>query len=462
MIIKKITNIWQNFLGKETSVEKNQQSVPNSIILEPPPKLRNDNAYIIDLYKDWQSFSGFPDSIKTNKNFIAKLFTRNYPGLSFKHLENLEINDDLVSLFDESILSDFNTCVEIIKKKPQCLKYISKNLSSDPRFIEQCIEPNSRIYSYLSEELKNDPLIIHTIAQNNGKSLEFFPPEYQDNEEIVKLCITNFSKSFAFASDRLKNKREIAFVALYSHPWNYKFLPDIFKEDPEFITSVILKINEKINSSNSSNSSSIRQSFKMGVPFIKSSYTSKHYISSLKYLLDNIPEHLENPAFVKKLIHDNISFELFPEKIHSNKKYIIDFLAKESLHYFNLPEHLRQDLDIFFKFIEESSKQKVNFNENSIACHRILNTDELCTIISRINFQPHPALTYNIIYNVDFNKAFNSMDNYKEKQFLDLYFKEPLFLRELYSLVEHNNLTNTLESINVSEKPLKKSIVKKF
>ena len=176
-------------------------------------------------------------------------------------LEELRWDEDnfspKVGKFTEEFYNDRDLIRLVLMTNGGCLKYLSKQFSSDPELV---LTAGLNGFEYASEDLKSNRSFLLLMVDKEGpyvlryahKSLlldedflkgfkpadlsvliEFGPDELKANRDFVKEVITNNGYEICHVSDEFKNDFEIALLAVSNNEHAYEFISDDLKANKE-------------------------------------------------------------------------------------------------------------------------------------------------------------------------------------------------------------------------------------
>lgn len=176
-------------------------------------------------------------------------------------LEELRWDEEKFSPQFEKFTEDFYSNRDLIRlvliTNGRCLKYLSKQFSSDPELV---LTAGLNGFEYASEDLKRNRSFLLRMVDKEGpyvlryahKSvlldedflkgfkqadlsvlIEFGPDELKANRDFVKEVITNNGYTICHVSDEFKNDFEIALLAVSNNEHAYEFISDDLKANKE-------------------------------------------------------------------------------------------------------------------------------------------------------------------------------------------------------------------------------------
>ena len=135
------------------------------------------------------SSDDFSESLKSNKEFIAKL---------------IEIDGRNIRFGDESILSDEKLIYEAIKRQPEaiCHCYNKELITKEMALLS--MDDGKVWFDQLPASLRKDKEVLQKALSIDPWLLKVIPEELQDDETIIMAAVKKNGAAIEFASERLK------------------------------------------------------------------------------------------------------------------------------------------------------------------------------------------------------------------------------------------------------------------
>jgi hypothetical protein len=180
----------QNFLENKFWFDKD----------EVPQDWFNSPSFILEAtkkYEDWLSLAS--PEIRKNKQLITQIIKEKPQAIKFA---------------DESLLEDYELAKLCVESLPITIRYFKGVILEDRQFMLEVIRKDGSCLEFVSKKLKHDYELVHSAVSEFGFALEYAPDEFKMNKKIVIAAITQQPYAIQFADDTLKNDSEIVIHAI--------------------------------------------------------------------------------------------------------------------------------------------------------------------------------------------------------------------------------------------------------
>ena len=213
-------------------------------------KLKNDKIFIskyLDKCSGFCSFDcdSFGEEVLFDKEILLKLFNIE-PGIFRSIVDKFENDHRLKELINDKCLM-----MLVVKKRGDCLKYLSDDLKSDKEIVLTALKNDGLSLQYASENLKNDKEIILTAINNNGLALDYANKEtWKDKEIMINAILKGWIEdmrekdlSYRYAAyfddEHLTSDYEFRYFAGFNSE-KIDFIKENFKDDIDILEAINL------------------------------------------------------------------------------------------------------------------------------------------------------------------------------------------------------------------------------
>lgn len=299
----------------------------------------NKNGLAIQFAPKWQNdrfvaFQAFSNDYRAAE-FISKKFLddEDFMRGSFYSADRLE----RIQYASDRLKDNKEFFLDIVKIDGMAIQYASDRLKDDKDVVLVAIDENGRAIQFASERLRNDKDIAFKVFSYQTYNAEYLSEEIKDDKdfilEAIKLCGGSIYK---YISERLQNDKDIALAAVCQNCDVFEYIPDIYKDDLEFIMKAMVN------------------SFFGGVlPYVSERWWNNSFLKTADNkdlnIMINILSNPENFAL--------ISTSYFEEQNKETLDFMLDMIA-EKLN--KLPDSIEnQDYKKnIFEIIEKTIKEK--------------------------------------------------------------------------------------------------------
>ena len=218
-------------------------------------ELRSNKDFIFNIFKKHGSyiFSLVSESLKSDKEFILKLLKLEYICFAYIDynlrndkefmMEAISINPETYEFASYELKNDKEFALQAIRKNPLSFPYASDKLKNDKDFTLQAINISFFVIEYIKTKFRDDKdIVLEFLKQDKyGDSLRFASNKLTNDKEFMLQVASLNVRALKNASDELKNNQEFILKAFEKDKRSIEFASDRLKNDKEFMA----KINEK-------------------------------------------------------------------------------------------------------------------------------------------------------------------------------------------------------------------------
>jgi hypothetical protein len=144
---------------------------------------------------------------------------------------------------NKNLLNDYDFGIEFVKKYPNGLKKLSKELQNNYNIVMTAVTNGGCLFSlaYASDELKNNYNIVMTAVKKDGEALQWASKELRNNFDIVIKAVINNGKALQWASDELKNNHNIVIASIKKNADAFKYASKEMHNNLSILTIAVKK-----------------------------------------------------------------------------------------------------------------------------------------------------------------------------------------------------------------------------
>lgn len=160
----------------------------------------------------------------------------------FLHFINYLLNNNL-SIIPNRLWRNKDFILIVIKTKiyyHDLLLYISDEMRNEPEIILCMIEQHINALNYANESVLSNRNFMLMVMKRKGTYLKFLKSEFQDDYEMVQCAIKSDPYALEFASPRLRSNRNLVLEAVKMRGLSLKFADPILQSDEEIILFALL------------------------------------------------------------------------------------------------------------------------------------------------------------------------------------------------------------------------------
>ena len=103
--------------------------------------------------------------------------------------------------------------------------YASKRLKDDYDFVLYSVKKDGNIICYVSKNIRNDPIIMKIAVVQNVLNIKFISKSLFDNKKFIKEIIEERPSVYSFLPLHLQYEDEYIFLSLQKYIYNYNYIP---------------------------------------------------------------------------------------------------------------------------------------------------------------------------------------------------------------------------------------------
>lgn len=223
-----------------TSLLANKKFLKQAINIDPklfakaPQSLKNDPELALEvLKKDQQLASSIPDSLWQNESFVLHAIDVNplfYKKASFELKSSpqlahvaLQKDESLVLSLPSHLFSQKDFMIEAAKLRPALLAKLDALLKKDPELAFMCYKMNHDYLKYFSKEVWSNAKFVKKMVQINGLYLANASLDLQNNKDVVSEACSQNGWALKFASKKLKSDLDLVKIAVINQPLSLQF-----------------------------------------------------------------------------------------------------------------------------------------------------------------------------------------------------------------------------------------------
>jgi len=207
-------------------------------------------------------------------------------------LEAFKTCDHAVLYISPEFKQNEEVILAAVKNHGRAFQYVPKIFKDKKKIVLAALKTHSDAFLFVSERLKKDPEVILAVIDRNEYALKDAPPELKANKETVIKAVKKFGKAlfyaskelqededvvkyavsqddilfqkvsenmrgnkivvlnaihknwenFQYASEEMKANIDVATVAINTNVSNLKYVPNILKENEDFVKKIFQKI----------------------------------------------------------------------------------------------------------------------------------------------------------------------------------------------------------------------------
>ena len=121
---------------------------------------------------------------------------------------------------------------------PRVLRYASKDLLADAKFMVLATQRNRRAFQYASNRLKETTQFVLDVCSQDGLALELASKAFQSNVQIVSAACRQNGFALQFASPKLRANDEIVLIACHQNLDAFRFVSNILLANKRFMLEI--------------------------------------------------------------------------------------------------------------------------------------------------------------------------------------------------------------------------------
>ena len=175
-----------------------------------------------ELWCDWLVQAS--DEDRADVTFMKKLVLRRGECLKFA---------------PDSLRSDPNTVLKVVKNCPSAIVYASKELQEDRKFIKQAVNLNAGVIKYVSERFRNDKGIALLAVRVDRDVFSSLPEEMQSDADTAEAYLGGKPFELKNAPEIVRDNKVFAIKLLSVYGGMLKYVSERLRADKDVVTAAV-------------------------------------------------------------------------------------------------------------------------------------------------------------------------------------------------------------------------------
>ena len=165
-----------------------------------------------------------PEEDREDEAFMKKLVLRRGECLRFA---------------PDSLRSDPNTVLKIVRSSPSAFVYASAELQNDRKFVKQAVNINAEVIKYVSDRFKNDKGIALLAVRKDGGNLSLLSEKLQSDVDVIEASLGGKLYKLRSAPEKIRDNKQLAVKALSMYGGLLENLTDRLRADKDVVTAAV-------------------------------------------------------------------------------------------------------------------------------------------------------------------------------------------------------------------------------